>query len=294
VFCAGSSLLQFALSWPEISETLGKGIENWGVGGSSPEIWEVSQREATNTNLMIIGVSAYDLNEYHLAAARANIVPLTQTLRDLRVSRASWQFSRRLLSQYPMAYVRLLFPTAGNSDAVLVGVRRVARERLGLSSAAEDRANALVLPSKPVLDFGESLEKLSDWDQGKTLRRLSALRVENQGRHAFNGPKQLAFRRMLTRARQQGRVLIVVLPVASSYTREFLTPEVIRDFESALSDAHQSAPEAVVVRLDRVPALSSSEYFSDFVHLNSAGRAIATEAFIPYVADRDPQTPTDK
>jgi hypothetical protein len=99
---------------------------------------------------------------------------------------------------------------------------------------------------------------------------------------------------MLTRARQQGRVLIVVLPVASSYTREFLTPEVIRDFESALSDAHQSAPEAVVVRLDRVPALSSSEYFSDFVHLNSAGRAIATEAFIPYVADRDPQTPTDK
>src|SRR5690242_10579463 len=32
VFCAGSSLLQFGLSWPAVSATLGQGIENWGIG----------------------------------------------------------------------------------------------------------------------------------------------------------------------------------------------------------------------------------------------------------------------
>src|SRR5258708_5473035 len=39
VFCAGSSLTVSALSWSNVSEALGEGIETWGVGGSSPDIW---------------------------------------------------------------------------------------------------------------------------------------------------------------------------------------------------------------------------------------------------------------
>jgi hypothetical protein len=283
VFVAGSSLLQFGLAWPEVSEALGQGIENWGVGGSSPEIWEVSQPEAARSNLMIVGVSAYDLNEYHLANGRANIVPLSQTVRDLRDSRADWQLSRRVLSQYPLAYLRLLFPAAGDSDAVLVGVRRIARQTLGLASAARDQANALVLPDRPVLEFGPSTERISDWDPGRTLRRLALVRSENRGRHAFNGPKQLAFRRMLRRAQDQGRVIIVVLPVADAYEREFLSPEIVAAFEKALLESHGSAPGATIVRLDKVPQLGADEHFSDFVHLNSAGRAIATQAFLDHL-----------
>src|SRR5215470_16777886 len=59
VFCAGSSLLEFDLSWREVSAFLVQGIEKWGVAGSSPDIWEISQRVATNANLTIIGVSVY-------------------------------------------------------------------------------------------------------------------------------------------------------------------------------------------------------------------------------------------
>ena len=68
----------------------------------------MSQNLATNANLTIIGVSVYDLNEHHSADARANIVPLGQTISDLRESKADWQFSKGLLSQYPLALVRRL------------------------------------------------------------------------------------------------------------------------------------------------------------------------------------------
>src|SRR5215471_1750198 len=43
VLCAGSSLLVSALSWSEVSEGLGQGLETWGIGGSSPDVWEVWQ-----------------------------------------------------------------------------------------------------------------------------------------------------------------------------------------------------------------------------------------------------------
>ena len=114
VFCAGSSLLQFGLSWPEVSKILDQGIESWGVAASTPSEWEVFQNLANNTNLMIIGVDVYDLNEYHLCEGRANLVPLTQTILDLWQSSTDRQFSKRLLSQYPLSYLQKLFPTAGS------------------------------------------------------------------------------------------------------------------------------------------------------------------------------------
>src|SRR5438552_6309953 len=119
VFCAGSSLLQFALSWPEVSEVLDQGIESWGMAGSTPSEWEAFQNLANNTNLMIIGVDVYDLNEYHFCEGRANVVPLAQTILDLWQSNTDWQFSKRLLSRYPLSYLQKLFPTAGKSEPVL-------------------------------------------------------------------------------------------------------------------------------------------------------------------------------
>lgn len=280
VFCAGSSLLQFALSWPEIAAKLGQGIESWGVGGSTPTEWEVFQNLATNTNLMIVGVSVYDLNEYHLCDSGANIVPIVQTIRDLWHDRMNWQFSKRLLSQYPLAYLRKTFPTAGSSDAILVGLRRKLPTRLRAAAAAEERANSMVLPQQAVMDFGGSTEKLSDWPPAKTLRRLALMRSEIQGRHAFSGPKQLALRRMLQRAVERGRVIVVVLPVAPIYAHEFLKPEDDRNFESVLAAARRDFPQSLFVRLDQVAALKTDECFSDPVHLNGAGKQIATETFL--------------
>jgi hypothetical protein len=280
VFCAGSSVVQFGLSWPEISEALGQGIESWGLGGSTPTEWEASQSLATNTNLMIIGVSLHDLNEHFLCDSRANVVPITQTIRDLWESKADWQFSKRVLTQYPLAYIRILFPTAGKADAVLVGLRRKLRQLAGLSPSAEDKGNFLVLPTKPVLNFGAASEKLSEWPADKALRRLDLLRSEIHGSHWFRGPKHLAFLRMLDRAQQRGRVIVVVAPVAPMYVHRFVTPEVTRSFEDALTEAQRLFPQAQFVRLDQMPALDSDEYFSDFVHLNGPGRQIATTAFL--------------
>jgi hypothetical protein len=286
VFCAGSSLLQFALSWPEISEILGQGIESWGMAASTPSEWEVFQNLADNTNLMIIGVDVYDLNEYHLCEGRANVVPLARTILDLWQSRTDWQFSKRLLSQYPLSYLQKLFPTAGSSEAVLVGLRRQLPERLRPSSAAEERADALVLPREPVMNFGATDAKVSDWTPSRTLWRLAQVRSETGGKLVFNGVKSLAFQRMLLRAQKQGSVIVVVLPVSPAYAHEFVTLQVVHDFESVLDEAQHIDPKAQFVRLDKLAALNSDECFGDLVHLNNAGKRTATEAFLSWLRQR--------
>jgi hypothetical protein len=229
---------------------------------------------------MLIGVSVYDLNEHHVAERRANFVPLAQTVRDLRDSNADWELSTRLLNQYLFSYARLLFPTAGYTDKTHVGLRAKARAMLRLPSAAEDRENALVLPSEAILQFGDSTTRVSNWDDARMLRRLALLRSENRGRHAFDGPKHLAFKRMLSLARSRGDIIMVVLPVTEAYAREFMTPDDSARFEEGLNDAVSVAPATRIIRLDRVPGLMSHEYFSDLVHLNAAGREIATSSFL--------------
>lgn len=286
VFCAGSSLLQFALSWRDVSAEIGQGIENWGVGGSSPDIWEMSQPLAANANMMIIGVSLFDMNEYRQADSRANFVPLSQTVLDLWSSQPGPGVSKRLLEQYGLALVRTVFPSAGSSDAVLVGLRRLGRRLLALSTAAEDDANALVVPKGPILEFGEYRDRITDWSAGRTLRRLSLLRSESGGRHGFVGPKQLALRRMLRRAGESGCSIVVVLPVAPAYLKEFATPRVVGEFEEALRQATDGAQRVDVLRLDRDPGLNADDVFADLVHLNSDGRARATQAFLAYLRDR--------
>ena len=83
--------------------------------------------------------------------------------------------------------MRILFSTAGKADAVLVGLRRKLRQLAGLSPSAEDKGDFLVLPSKPVLNFGAATEKLNEWPADKALRRLDLLRSEIHGSHWFRG-----------------------------------------------------------------------------------------------------------
>jgi hypothetical protein len=280
VFCAGSSLLIWGLSWPEISKSLGQGIENWSVGGSSPEIWEIFQQRRRDANTTIIGISVYDLNEMRLTPERAKYVPLTQTVTDLWASGTKLTLCRRILNQYAMTHMRLLFPMAGESDKVLVEVRRKFAKEFGLQASLREQEGVL-FERDGVLDAGEFTMKLSDWSAARVLRRTALLRAENRGSHEFfHGPKYQALERILLRARHHGRVIVVVLPVAKAYAEEFLDTSVLAAFERALHEAVAIAPEATVVRLDRVPGITDNGYFADLVHLNSYGRRLATPVFL--------------
>jgi hypothetical protein len=286
VFIAGSSDLQFALSWSEVSKALGEGMENWGSAGTTPTEWEISQRWASdNTNLMIIGLSIYDLNENTLCDYKPSVVPITQTIRDLWQSRSRWQFSARSLSQYPMAYLQMLFPTAGRSEAFLVAARRKLRLLTGRPLSGND-ANFLVLRNQPVLDFGESNDKLSNWSADKLLRRLDSVRGSFGDAYSFEGPKKLALQRMLGRADKRGGIIVVVLPLSEAYMQALVTPGVAHRFEAALQEVRDSVPEAEFMRLDKVPGLTSNEYFIDFVHLNATGRRVATDDFVAWLKQR--------
>ncbi len=287
VFCAGSSLLVSGLYWPEVSDSLGRGIEIWTVGGSSPEIWEVFQRRRPKPALTIVGVSVYDLNEMRLTPKRAQYIPLTETIRDLSASRADPTLSRRIVAQYSLKYLRLLFPLAGDWDSTLVAVRREVAKALRLERRL-DAYEGVVMERDGVLDadnLGENTTKLTDWSFARTSRRLAGLRAENHGVHEFfRGPKRLAFQRILLRARPHGPVIVVVLPVSKSYAQEFIGESTVHAFETALTEDMKIAPGAALVRLDQVAGISDDHNFSDLAHLNSYGRRLTTPAFLKNIA----------
>jgi hypothetical protein len=287
VFAAGSSLTEAALYWSEVSAALGQGIETWGVGGSSPDIWEQWQKQRPKSDVTLVGVSLYDLNEMHLADARANVVPFSRTIKDLWFSHPDPALSHRILTQYPLKYVRLLLPSAGNADKVLVGIRSEASELLGRHTRAEAREGVAVQPPPPLLDAGESTSSVAEWSSDYLIRRLVVLRAEDRGRHEFfHGPKNPALHRLLAQGREQGRVILVVLPVSQPYLKEFVDDSTEAAFEQAISQAMATVPDATLVRLDRVPAISDPAHFADLVHMNSPGRRIATQAFLEEVKRR--------
>lgn len=105
------------------------------------------------------------------------------------------------------------------------------------------------------------------------------MRSACEGRHTFNGPKKMALTRLVKRAEDQGPIIFVVVPVSPAYQKEFLTPEVMAEFETVLTELHQLCPRARLVRVDQIPAIRDDALFSDLVHLNIYGRQIATAAF---------------
>ena len=285
VLCAGSSLLVSGLAWPEVSDSLGQGIEDWTVAGSSPEVWEVFQQRQRNSSATIIGVSMYDLNEARLTPDRARYVPLAQTISDLWASGTGAGLSRRILTQYAMVYVQFPYPLAGDADKVQVAVRRKATELLGLHAKLGEH-EGVVVEQDGVLNVEDARTTVDDWPSDRVLRRLAALRADNHDSQQFsNGPKSQAFRRVLSRAQQQGRVFVVVMPISQPYVDTFLNKATIDAFEKELTETMAAEPKATLVRLDQVPGISDGKYFFDLVHLNSAGRHLVTPVFLKKVAE---------
>jgi hypothetical protein len=91
----------------------------------------------------------------------------------------------------------------------------------------------------------------------------------------------------LYQARNQGRVILVVLPVSKPYKQEFIDDAIEAAFEEAISQAMAIVPDATLIRLDRLPGISDPACFFDLVHMNSLGRRFATEAVLKELG-RDP------
>jgi hypothetical protein len=270
-----------ALAWPRIGATAGRGVETWFVAGSSPWEWEASQHRAPQAQLTFLVVSAYDLNENFLCDFHPNVVSLSATVRDLLQSRPGWPLCKRVLSQYPLMYTRIAFPTASRSGGVMEGLRDKAAQLLTRGHPTEPRAR----PTAPTggtasVWSNDKAERISDWPKSRAQRRLAALRSACGGLHSFRGPKRQALLRMVRRGQQSGHVVVVVVPVSPLYQDEFMPPEVTALFNESLAEVQRSDPQVQWVRLDHLPALASNDYFWDLVHMNQQGQALATDAML--------------
>ena len=276
----GASPAFDGLAWQTVAECLGTRIANWGVPGSSPCEWEVTQKWAPEIPKTFVVFSLIDLDDFFLCDFQGDLVPLATTLGDLRAASPSLAFSRRVLTQYPLALARWVFPPAGRSDGVMVGIRRELQALVHRPVFGVDSGIAPV--------FGDTApssnrEKLSDWPVARVERQLELVRAGCLGRHCFTGPKKRALWRMLTRATQRGPVVVGVVPMSPEYTAGSLAATDLRSFESLLEDLRTAFPQVRLVRLDGLAELGRSEHFYDLIHLNQTGQQIATAEFMRQV-----------
>jgi hypothetical protein len=275
-FLAGSSLAFHGLNWNRIADSLGIRMQTWMVAGSSPAEWQVYQDRAPQASCAFVVVSAYDMNEDWLCDFHADVVPLSETIHSLRQCGADRPFCKKILSQYPLMLARKLFPTAGRSDGVMVGIRGKLQKLMhAASSGLESDA-----PQVEANDKSANQDKITDWSKARLQRRLVSMQNSSQGKESFSGPKKYALIQMLQRAESHGKGILIVLPVSPYYHEAFLTPDVLRDFESTLTDVRRACPQTRVIRLDSLPSLDDNDYFWDLVHMNSFGQQIATASLM--------------
>jgi hypothetical protein len=271
-----SSLGYSAIDWGRVSEALQGTIESWATGGSSPSEWEADDRRSPGVAHTFIVVSPAEMNEYILCDFRAEIVPLGMAIRDLWSSDVDWELSRRILDQYPLMVVRMLFPTVGRSDGLLVGIRKKLRTLRG-DPTSTDVDDAPKFGSTGALEI---TEKVTDWSPGRLQRRMVLMREACQRKYSFNGPKALALRRLLRRATSQGQVTMAVVPVSPFYQKEFLSPHVKEEFERVLVKLQHEYPQMKLIRLDSISTLDDNNMYYDLLHLNMYGEKIASAAFL--------------
>ena len=274
----GTSPAFDGLDWDQVADFLGGGIDNWGIAGSSASEWEMMQLSSPDTPRTFIVVSPVDLNDYYLGDFRAQIVPFVKTVQELSEAGADWSFSERMLSQYPLTFIRKLFPTAGRSDGVMVGIRIMLLKLMGRSSPHDEVG--VLRPTFGSIGPNMIKERLTDYDPGRLRRRLELMRAGCQGKQWFDGPKKHALLRMVRWAAARGKVTLIVMPMSPIYQREFMKPMATREFEQALADAQAPGANLPMIRIDKLPVLHNNDVFWDFVHLNMDGQKIATAALL--------------
>ena len=280
-FAAGSSLTFYGIAWNDIAESLNTRLVSYAVPGGSVREMEVMFRQQPAATCTFIGISAYDINENHISNFRAQLVPFSEEVRNLWAVRADWAYSKKVLSQYPMQYVRAIFPTAGQYGAVMVKLREILR------AIFHTHAETQKPPSEGavITDKGNSqTSTIADWTPAHMERTIVDIRSHAGGVFEFHSTKRASLFRFIHAAAAQGKVVVIVMPESPVYNAEFLTEEVRQRFDTLLADAQKESPSAVWVRLDHEPELNSTKYFWDLVHMNAFGQAIGTRILLAKLA----------
>ena len=260
----------YGIHWSALANEGAFGVRGWAVPGGSVVEMEMLQHEVPSVQYTFLEVGVSDLNDNYVSDFRAEIVPLCQSLSQLRNAAVDWRFAKRVISQYPLKYLRAVFPTAGRSTQVMVGVREQLRK---LKPRGADPSEVAVLSN----ESNTHDENIGDWPEARKLRNIALTRDSAGGTMSYQGPKRDAFFRLLKQGAARGKVVVLVMPESPVYLQEFATPEVQRHFNALLDEAQKQVPDALWVRLDQVPEFRSEKYYWDLVHLNAPGQARATE-----------------
>lgn len=271
-FVAGSSLMFYGVDWSEAARALGIRMQGGAVPSGSVVEMEVLQTQLPSASITFLGVGVSDLNENYVSDFRAEIVPLRTTLAGLWEAHSGWPFARRVLSQYPLSYLRSLFPTAGRSTTIMVGIREVLRSLRPSKKSAEPSERAVV-----VSENNTHQESINSWPEARLIRNIGDLRASAGGKFDFNGPKRDALFRFMKRGDELGKMVMLVMPLSPAYKKEFLTETVQGEFNEVLAEAQKKTPDALWIRLDNMPELQSNELYWDLVHLNAPGQVIASK-----------------
>lgn len=272
----GSSLTLLGVDWQGIATELGRPVVTFGVPAASPAEIEAAWVSPPAVAVTVVGISLFDMNESSVSDFRAEVVPLTRTLADLRATRTPMSLTKRVLSQYPLKAVRVLFPTAGRSIAVMVGLRGKLRAVLrggragGGNPGGDEAMNAVQGEARK--------DRLSDWPEDQRLRNVAIMRDRFAGTVLFGGVKQLALERLVAGIERRDQVLLVVLPLSPTFGEAFITPAAQAAFEGQLRALQQRHPGTSVLRLDQDSRFARNDFYFDLAHLNAYGREVATEA----------------
>src|SRR4029078_7848912 len=133
---------------------------------------------------------------YFLSDHYAQVVPFTQALADLRKTPMNWDFYKRIVSTYSLAYTRVTFPTAGRSDGVIRGIREKIQALISSMFARETEKRATSSFTDPVSQVEIKKVHITKWSPSLMLRRVVSMRMACEGKHGYNGPKHMAFLRM--------------------------------------------------------------------------------------------------
>jgi hypothetical protein len=269
---AGSSLMFFGVDWQSISRDLDGPIRGFAVAAGSVYEMEVLQRSVPSPRCTFLGIGVFDFNENYISDFRADIVPLGGAVKDLGRVGAPWLHQKRVLSQYPLKYLRALFPTAGRSVHVMAGVREKFRSLLPRGKPVVESSDRAVISS----ESNSHIDDITTWPDARIRRNLADICANGGNEIRFDGEKHSALMQFLSHAEKEGAVVLVIFPQSQTYHREFITPEVQRQFESVIAESQKQTPGLICVRLDQMPELQSDIFYWDMVHLNAPGQAIAT------------------
>ena len=276
---AGSSLMFYGVGWAEVAKTMGLRMQGWAVPAGSVIEMEVLQSQVPAARVTFLGIGVSDLNENYVSDFRAEIVPMRSALKGLWAAHSEWPLARRVISQYPLSYLRMLYPTAGRSTTIMVGAREVLRSLRPSKKSSEPNERAVVAS-----ESNDHNENITSWPEARLVRNIGDLRASAGGNFAFKGPKRDALFRFMKRGEEMGKMVMLIMPLSPTYQKEFLTEAVQRQFNEALADAQKKTPDALWIRLDNAPELKSDELYWDLVHLNAPGQAIASKIVLEQLA----------